>query len=362
VELHHWANGIVALLVLGVLWAWRRARRSDLWRQAGRGLWRRRPLAIVVVGLFVGVALLDSVAWKGGGTAGWVQHAIPGCREAPASEASAGSGDAVAIHKPRSAIDRLFPLSFQERSYSAPLAAAEFYGEFPLGWPRCHLLGTDILGRDVLLATLKGARVALLIGGLTSLIVIPLALLFGVSAGYFGGRIDDVVFFVMSTLASMPSILLLIALIMVLGRGPVQVCVALGVTSWVGFCRISRGETLKLRELDYVQAARALGVSEPRIIWRHVLPNLMHLVVITFVLLFSGLVLSEAVLSWLGIGIDGSWGQMIDRARDELSRDPIVWWNLVSASAALFGLILAVNLVGDAVRDVLDPRTLREGG
>jgi peptide/nickel transport system permease protein len=86
----------------------------------------------------------------------------------------------------------------------------------------------------------------------------------------------------------------------------------------------------------------------------------MHLVVITFVLLFSGLVLTEAILSYLGIGIDGSWGQMIDQARDELARDPVVWWNLASASMALFGLILAVNLVGDAVRDILDPRTLEE--
>ena len=190
--------------------------------------------------------------------------------------------------------------------------------------------------------------------------MIPLALAFGVSAGYFGGRLDDAVFFLMSILASIPSLLLLIALIMVLGRGPVQVCIAMGVTSWVGFCRIVRGETLKLRELDYVQAARALGVSEPRIIWRHILPNLMHLVVITFVLLFSGLVLSEAILAWLGIGIDGSWGQMIDQARDELARDPVIWWNLAAASSALFGLILAVNLVGDAIRDVLDPKTLRE--
>jgi len=147
---------------------------------------------------------------------------------------------------------------------------------------------------------------------------------------------------------------------MAMGRGPVQVCIAMGVTSWVGFCRIARGETFKLRELDYVQAARALGVSDLKLIWRHILPNLMHLVVITFVLTFSGLVLSEAILSYLGIGIDGSWGQMIDQARDELARDPIIWWNLAAASAALFGLILAVNFVGDAVRDVLDPRTLRE--
>jgi peptide/nickel transport system permease protein len=147
-----------------------------------------------------------------------------------------------------------------------------------------------------------------------------------------------------------------------MGRGTLSVCVALGVTSWVGFCRLSRAETLKLRELDYVAAARALGVSEPRIVFRHILPNLAHLIVITFVLMFSGLVLSEAVLSWLGIGVDGSWGQMIDGARNELSRDPIIWWNIAAAGSALFGLILAVNAVGDAIRDVLDPRTLREKG
>jgi peptide/nickel transport system permease protein len=284
-----------------------------------------------VVALYVVVALADSIAWR-------------------------SAGDAI---RPRSVIDRLFPTDFQERSYSAPLADREFYGEAPLRYPGRHLLGTDILGRDVLHMTLKGARVALLIGGLTTLIAIPVALLFGVSAGFFGGAVDDFVFFVVSTLASIPGILLLTALIMVMGLGTVQVCVALGITGWVGFCRVSRGETLKLRELDYVQAARALGGGSVGIILRHVVPNLMHLVIITFVLTFSGLVLSEAVLSWLGLGIAGSWGQMIDQARDELARDPIIGWNLIAASAALFGLILAVNIVGDAVRDVLDPRTRR---
>ncbi len=166
-------------------------------------------------------------------------------------------------------------------------------------------------------------------------------------------------FFVVSTFSSIPSILFLIALIMALGKSTLNVCIALGVTSWVGFCRLSRGETLKLRELDYVHAARTLGVPEWKIILRHILPNLMHLVVITFVLLFSGLVLSEAVLAWLGIGADGSWGQMIAQAKNELSREPIVWWNLLAAGIAQFGLLLAVNFVGDAVRDVLDPRTLR---
>jgi len=334
---------MISNLVAGALFAGGIAlgvavRRNRLWREATGELARRRPVALGVIALFVGVALLDSVAWVGGVEAG---------------------EDVVAVLEAQSVIDRAF-LGFQEKSYSAPFASAEFYGGAPLAHPGRHPLGTDILGRDVLYLTLKGARVALLIGGLTSLITIPLALLFGVSAGYFGGRIDDVVFFVMSTLASMPGLLLLIALIMAMGRSTLSVCIALAVTGWVGFCRLARGETLKLRELDYVQAARALGVSEPRIILRHILPNLMHLVVVTFVLMFSGLVLSEAILSWLGIGVDGSWGQMIDRARDELSRDPIIWWNLSAAGAALFVLLLAVNFVGDAVRDILDPRTLRE--
>lgn len=340
-EAHVVSNLIVAALVFGAAGLAVAIRRNRLWSEALRELARRRPIALAVVALFVVVALLESVRWRS---------------EPEGPEA----GDTVSRFEARSVVDRMFPHDFREKSYSAPLAEVEFYGGAPLAHPRSHLLGTDILGRDVLHQTLKGARVALLVGGLTSLIVIPLALFFGVTAGYFGRRIDDAFFFVSSTLMAIPGLLLLIAIIMALGRGPVQVCVALGITSWVGFARVARGESLKIRELDYVQAARALGVSEPRIIVRHVIPNLMHLVIITFVLLFSGLVLSEATLSWLGIGIDGSWGQMIDQARDELSRDPIVWWNLVAASSALFSLVLAVNLVGDAARDVLDPRTMKE--
>jgi peptide/nickel transport system permease protein len=341
VEPHVVSNGVVLALAVGAAAALRRAGRSRLWREAGRELLRRRPFALAVTGLFAALALLDAVAW--------VDPVAP-----------AGAEGGAARFRPRSLVDRLFPLDFDERSYSAPLAEVEFYGGAALVHPGRHWLGTDILGRDVLRQTLKGARIALLVGGLTSLIAIPLALLCGVAAGWRGGRVDDAVFFLVSTLSSIPSVLLLIALVMALGRGTVQVCVALGVTSWVGLCRIARGETLRLRELDCVLAARALGVPELRIVWRHVLPNLMHLVVVTFVLLFSSLVLSEAVLAWLGIGIDGSWGQMIDQARDELSRDPVVWWNLLASGGALFALILAANRLGDGVRDVLDPRTLRE--
>ncbi len=337
-EPYIWSNITTLALLVGVGWLVRIVRRNRLWREGIAELWRRRRMAIAVVGLYLVVGLSDSVAWKGG---------IP--------EGAVG----VLPNASLSVLDRVF-LDTQEASYSAPFANVEFYGGSPLRRPGSHVLGTDILGRDVLYLSLKGARVALLIGGLTSLIAIPLALIFGVGAGYFGGRFDDFVFFLISTLSSMPNLLLLIALIMVMGRGTFSVCIALAVTGWVGFCRLARAETLKLRELDYVQAARALGVSEWTIVLKHILPNLAHLIVITFVLMFSGLVLSEAVLSWLGIGVDGSWGQMIDGARNELSRDPVIWWNIGAAGGALFGLILAVNTVGDAIRDVLDPRTLRD--
>jgi peptide/nickel transport system permease protein len=330
-------NAIAAALLAGFVLAWMGLRGNRMWRQAARSLVRRRPLALAVLGLYIAVALLDTVSWVGAGSSG------------------------VAASKPRTVIDRLFtPETFREKSYSAPLARAEFIGGAALAYPGRHLLGTDILGNDVLYKTLKGVRVALLIGGLTSLILIPLALLFGVSGGYFGGRIDDVVFFIMSTLASIPNLLLLIALIVALGTGTLQVCFALGITGWVGLSRLTRAETLKIRELDYIQAARALGVSNRSIIARHVLPNLAHLVVITFALLFTGMVLSETILSYLGIGLEGSWGQMIDQARNEVSRDPIIWWNFAGASLALFVLVLAVNLIADALRDILDPRTLRE--
>lgn len=313
-------------------------RRSRLWSEAAVNLWRRRPIALLCVSLYLATAILDSIFWIGGVDAG---------------------EDVVSAHEAKSVIDRLFA-DARERSYSAPFADVEFYGGKPLANPGSHPMGTDLIGRDVVYLALKGVRVAILIGGLTSLIAIPLSLLFGISAGYFGGRVDDFVFFITSTLASMPGLLLLIALIMAMGRSTLSICIALAVTSWVGFCRMVRGETLKLREQDYVQAARVLGVSELQIVLRHILPNLAHLVIITFVLTFSGLVLSEAVLAWLGIGVDGSWGQMIDQARSELSRDPVVWWNITAAGASLFGLLLAVNMVGDAVRDILDPRTLRD--
>jgi peptide/nickel transport system permease protein len=336
----HWtSNTIVLLLVAGVVWCLVRVRGNEIWRDALLDAVRRSPVAWLVLGLYVLVGLTDSVAWVGG--------------------VDASSSDQVARFEARSVLDRALGRP-PEKSYSAPLAQREFTRDSPLNGPGSHLLGTDKLGRDVLFVTLKGIRVALLVGGFTSLISIPLALLFGVLAGYFGKWIDDGVFFVMSTLASMPSVLLLVAMITALPKSTASVCIALGVTSWVGFCRLARGEAFKLRELDYVAAARALGVSHARIIWRHIIPNLMHLVLIRFVLLFSGLVVSEAVLSWLNIGVNGSWGEMVAQAKNELSRDPVIWWNVAGATIGIVGLLVAVNMVGDTIRDALDPRTRGE--
>lgn len=336
----HWtSNVIVVLIVVGAVWLVRLIRGNEIWRDAFKDALRRSPIAWAALALYVLIGLADSVAWQGGG--------------------SGESSDQVARYEARSVIDRAFGRP-PEKSYSAPLANREFTRDRPLNQPGSHLLGTDKLGRDVLLVTLKGVRVALLVGGFTSLISIPLALLFGVLAGYFGKWIDDGVFFVMSTLASMPSVLLLVAMITALPKGTASVCVALGITSWVGFCRLARGEAFKLRELDYVAAARALGASHTRIIWRHILPNLMHLVLIRFVLLFSGLVVSEAVLSWLNIGVNGSWGEMVAQAKNEMSRDPVIWWNVTGATLGIVGLLIAVNMVGDTIRDALDPRTRGE--
>jgi peptide/nickel transport system permease protein len=136
-------------------------------------------------------------------------------------------------------------------------------------------------------------------------------------------------------------------------------CIILGITSWTGLCRLLRAETLKLREVDYVLAAQAFGVGNPGIMLRHLLPNVMHIVMISVVLDFSGLVLAEAVLSYINIGVDPSmysWGNMINGARLEMAREPVVWWSLAAAFIFMFVLVLAANLFSDAVRDAFDPR------
>jgi peptide/nickel transport system permease protein len=240
-----------------------------------------------------------------------------------------------------------------------------------------HIFGTDQVGQDVFYKSLKSVRTGLVIGTLTTLVMLPFAVLFGIMAGYFRGWVDDVIQYVYTTLSSIPGVLLIAALILTLqaymDRNPdlyqsateradtrlLFLCLILGVTSWTSLCRLLRGETLKLREVDYIQAARALGASQLSVMARHILPNVMHIILITVVLDFSGLVLAEAVLSYVGVGVDptmNSWGNMIVSARLEMAREPLVWWSLTSAFVFMFALVLAANLFSDAVRDAFDPR------
>jgi len=246
-------------------------------------------------------------------------------------------------------------------SYSAPFADRTFSitKPEPLQFPGRHILGTTQIGKDTLVQALKGSSTALLLGGLTSAIYLPLGILLGIGAGYFRGWVDDAVQYIYSTIMAIPTILFLIAFIMVFGKGVGTMAWALGLTTWIGLCRLLRGETLRLNERQFVLAARALGQGHWKIISSHLLPNVMHLVLISFVLGFSDVVLTETILSYLGVGTPigtASWGQMIDGARGELSREPMVWWNLTAAGFALFGLVLSLNIFADALRDGFDPK------
>ena len=241
-----------------------------------------------------------------------------------------------------------------------------------------HVLGTDKVGQDVLYQTLKSVRTGLVIGTLTTLVTLPLAIILGLLAGYFRGWMDDLIQYVYTTLNSIPWVLLVAAAVLIVQvfieqhessfssvaeRADVRLlalCVIIGLTGWTSLARLLRAETLKLRELDYVTAARAFGVSGSRILLRHILPNVKHLILISVVMDFSGLVLAEAILSYVGVGVDpvmNSWGNMINAARLELAREPVVWWPLLAAFSFMFALVLAANLFADVVRDAFDPRS-----
>ncbi|MFG6415141.1 ABC transporter permease [Roseateles sp. DC23W] len=240
-----------------------------------------------------------------------------------------------------------------------------------------HVLGTDRTGNDVLVQALKSVRTAFVIGALSTLATLPLALLLGVLAGYYKGWVDEVIQYGYTTLSSVPNVLLIAACVLMvqvfLDKNPelfetaversdlkmLMLCLILGLTGWAGLCRLVRAETLKLRELDYVQAATAFGVGDVSIMARHILPNVMHLVLITVVLSFSELILYEAVLTYVGVGVDpttNSFGGMINLARSEMSRDPVVWWSFAAAFGFMVSLVLAANLFADGVRDAFDPK------
>jgi peptide/nickel transport system permease protein len=240
-----------------------------------------------------------------------------------------------------------------------------------------HVLGTDRTGNSVLVMALKSIRTALVIGSLTTLVVLPLAVGLGVVAGYFRGWVDEAIQYVYTLVASIPDVLLIAAAVLLLqvfiDNNPTLfetalersdarlmfLCLILGLTSFTGLCRLVRGETLKLREMEYIQGAQAFGVPNTRILWRHITPNLMHIVLIHAVMQFSTFILAEAVLSYVGVGVDpntASFGIIINTARAELAASPVVWWTLLSAFVFMLMLVLSANLLADAIRDAFDPR------
>jgi len=243
-----------------------------------------------------------------------------------------------------------------------------------------HVLGTDKVGQDVFYQTLKSIRTSLIIGTLTTLVLLPLGLGLGVTAGYFKGWVDDAIQYVYTTIHSIPSVLLIAAAVLMMQvyidshaalfpttaqRADLRLlflCIILGFTSWTGMARLLRGEALKLSELEFVQAAHAFGVAHRRVLLHHLVPNVAHIVIISVVMDFSSLVLAEAVLSYVGVGVDPSttsFGTMINGARLEMAREPMVWWSLAAAFCFMFVLVLAANLFADAVRDGFDPRGRR---
>jgi len=220
-----------------------------------------------------------------------------------------------------------------------------------------HWMGTDGLGRDVMARLVQGVRIAYKVGIITSFIAIPIGVILGCLAGFFGGRVDDFIVWLYSTFASMPGLLFILAIAMVVpGKGLLGVYLGIGLTTWVGLCRLVRGEVLKHKEQTYVQAAKALGLGSGRIMFRHILPNITHVIIVTFTLRFPAAVGTEVFMSFLGIGVQGepSWGLMINSARMRLWQG--MWWEMTFVTIALFLLVLAFNLLGDALRDALDPR------
>jgi len=238
---------------------------------------------------------------------------------------------------------------FQERvgsSYEAPSLS------LPL------LFGTDIFGRSILYKILAGTQTAMTIGFIVTGISLPIGITLGALAGYYGGRVDALIVWLYSVISSVPSILLIVGISYVLEKGITAICIALGAVSWVGLCRLIRGEVLKHRNREYVLAVRLLGAGDAVIIFRHILPNVIHLAIVTASLLILSAIKSEVILTFLGVGIqDGaSWGTMITDATGELVTG--IWWPLVGVTVAMFLVIYALNVVGDALRDALDPKLI----
>jgi peptide/nickel transport system permease protein len=226
-----------------------------------------------------------------------------------------------------------------------------------------HWFGTDELGRDILSRVIYGARISMLVGTSVVAASLFLGLVFGSIAGYYGGRVDR--FFnvvVMNAFLSFPGILLAIAFVAFLGPGLFNLILALSIGGWVGYARLVRAQVLAVREREFVEAARALGASDWRVLTRHILPNVIQPVIVQAAIGMAGAVLAEATMSFLGLGIPpptASWGSMLNDGRSHLFDAPHL---VLFPAAAVMLAVLSFNFIGDALRDYLDPRSRMEAG
>lgn len=227
---------------------------------------------------------------------------------------------------------------------------------FDKGWR--FWLGTDLFGRSMLLKAVHGTYAAIFIGVMSSVISIPIGFVLGALAGYFGGWLDELITWLYTTVSNIPEILLLVAISFAIGsKGMGAVTIALGTTTWVSLARLIRGEVIKHKSRDYVTAAGAVGGSHFRRLFVHIMPNVLHILMITFSLRFVTAIKSEVLLTYLGLGVrpgEASWGLMIDDAKSELVQG--IWWGLAGATGLMFLIVIAFSLLTDAMRDAFDPK------
>jgi peptide/nickel transport system permease protein/oligopeptide transport system permease protein len=241
-------------------------------------------------------------------------------------------------------------------SVIAPYSITERSSEFRQGPSADHLFGTDRIGRDVFSRVVFGARVSLKVGILATVISLVIGVLAGAAAGFLGGAVETVIMRLTDIFLAIPYIILAVAIATVLSRGENTIIVVLGLTGWLAICRIVRSSFLSLRQLEYVEAAAALGAGRLRIMFRHILPNALQPIIVYGTIAVGSAILAEAALSFLGVGAEPptpAWGLMVDEGRGDLVNAPHL---LYFPGGAIFLTVLAFQFVGDGLRDALDPR------
>lgn len=224
---------------------------------------------------------------------------------------------------------------------------------------RAHLFGTDDLGRDIFSRMVYGARISLTVGFIAVFIMLVIGVTLGALAGYYGGRVDAFIMRIVETLLCVPRLYLILIMLVIFGPSIVSVMIVIGLTSWTGLARLVRAEFLSLRERDFVAAAKAMGASDTRIIFRHILPNTMGIIFVTATLSVGSAVLIESGLSFLGLGVQiptPTWGNILTTGRNYLD---YAWWMMLFPGLAILVTVLSFNMVGDGLRNILDPRMKR---